>query len=39
MKLTYIFHSGFAVETQSCVLVFDYWMDPRRLYAGDSVQG
>ena len=28
MKLTYIFHSGFAVETQSCVLVFDYWMDP-----------
>lgn len=23
-----IFHSGFAVETQSCVLVFDYWMDP-----------
>ena len=28
MKLTYIFHSGFAVETQSCVLVFDYRMDP-----------
>lgn len=28
MKLTYIFHSGFAVKTQSCVLVFDYWMDP-----------
>ena len=28
MKLTYIFHSGFVVETQSCVLVFDYWMDP-----------
>ena len=28
MKLTYIFHSCFVVETQSCVLVFDYWMDP-----------
>lgn len=28
MKLTYIFHSGFAVETHSCILVFDYWMDP-----------
>ena len=28
MRLTYIFHSGFAVETRSCILVFDYWMDP-----------
>lgn len=28
MKLTYIFHSGFALETQRCILVFDYWMDP-----------
>lgn len=29
MKLTYIFHSGFAVETQSCVLVFDFgWIPP-----------
>lgn len=28
MKLTYIFHSGFAVETDSSVLIFDYWMDP-----------
>lgn len=27
-EIDYIFHSGFAVETQSCVLVFDYWMDP-----------
>ena len=34
MKLTYIFHSCFVVETQSCVLVFDYWMDP-----ADSIQG
>lgn len=28
MKLTYIFHSGFVLETASCILVFDYWMDP-----------
>ena len=28
MKLTYIYHSGFAIETESCVLIFDYWMDP-----------
>ena len=28
MQLTYIFHSGFALETDSCMLVFDYWMDP-----------
>ena len=28
MKLTYIFHSGFAIETETCLLVFDYWRDP-----------
>lgn len=28
MKLTYIFHSGFVLEAEHCVLVFDYWMDP-----------
>jgi len=28
MELTYIFHSGFALETELCILVFDYWMDP-----------
>lgn len=28
MTITYIFHSGFALETDSCILVFDYWMDP-----------
>ena len=28
MKLTYLFHSGFALETDTCVLVFDYWKDP-----------
>ena len=30
MKLTYIFHSGFALETDSCILIFDYWQDPAR---------
>lgn len=28
MKLTYLFHSGFAVEGDSAILVFDCWMDP-----------
>ena len=28
MKIHYIFHSGFVVETDEAVLVFDYWMDP-----------
>lgn len=28
MTITYIFHSGFAVETDSSILVFDFWMDP-----------
>ncbi|MBO7471247.1 MAG: MBL fold metallo-hydrolase [Bacteroidaceae bacterium] len=28
MTLTYIFHSGFALETELSVLVFDYWHDP-----------
>lgn len=28
MRLTYIFHSGFLLETERCFLVFDYWMDP-----------
>jgi len=28
MKLTYIFHSGFALETEHAILIFDFWMDP-----------
>lgn len=28
MKLTYIYHSGFTVETEDCFLVFDWWKDP-----------
>lgn len=31
MKLTYIFHSGFVLEAERCVLVFDYWMDPAQV--------
>lgn len=27
MNLTYIFHSGFWLETEQCQLVFDYWID------------
>ena len=30
MRLTYIFHSGFALETDDAILVFDYWLDPAR---------
>ena len=28
MKLTYIFHSGFVLETNQSILIFDFWMDP-----------
>lgn len=28
IEVTYLFHSGFAVEMTKCILVFDYWMDP-----------
>ena len=28
MKLTYIFHSGFMLEAEKSILIFDYWMDP-----------
>lgn len=28
MTIRYIFHSGFIVETERCILIFDYWMDP-----------
>lgn len=31
MRLTYIFHSGFALETSDSILVFDCWMDPARV--------
>ena len=28
LRLTYIFHSCFALETEKAILLFDYWMDP-----------
>lgn len=28
MQITYIFHSCFVLETDSCILIFDYWLDP-----------
>lgn len=37
IELTYIFHSCFILETEKCILIFDYWMDPsdamRRVFA------
>ena len=30
MKLTYLFHSGFVLETTTCYVVFDYWIDPAK---------
>lgn len=34
MKLTYIFHSGFSVETERCIMIFDFWMDPADVLPG-----
>lgn len=31
MTLRYIFHSGFVLETEQCILIFDYWMDPENV--------
>ncbi|MBQ9678222.1 MAG: MBL fold metallo-hydrolase [Prevotella sp.] len=28
MTITYIFHSGFVLETEKSILIFDYWLDP-----------
>ena len=28
MTFTYIFHSGFIVETSEYILIFDAWIDP-----------
>ena len=27
MTLTYVFHSGFVLETEKSILIFDYWLD------------
>ena len=34
MTLTYIFHSGFVLETEQSILVFDYWHDPSGVMDG-----
>ena len=34
MTLTYIFHSGFVLETELSILLFDYWMDPSGVMDG-----
>ena len=34
MKLTYIFHSGFVLETEQSTIVFDYWLDPSSVMEG-----
>ena len=34
MTLTYIFHSGFVLETEHSILVFDYWLDPSGVMEG-----
>lgn len=31
MTLTYIFHSGFALDTEKCLIIFDYWLDPEHI--------
>lgn len=31
MTLTYVFHSGFVLEADRCILIFDFWMDPARV--------
>ena len=34
MTLTYIFHSGFVLETEQSILILDYWMDPSGVMDG-----
>ena len=36
MTLTYIFHSGFVLEAEQSILVFDYWLDPSGVYVFSS---
>lgn len=37
MKVTYIYHSGFAVELERCVLLFDYYMGELPMWEVDKV--
>lgn len=34
MNLTYIFHSGFVLETEQSLIIFDFWLDPEHLMPG-----
>lgn len=34
MKITFVYHSCFAVETDRCILVFDFWKDPAGVIPG-----
>lgn len=38
MKIFYIYHSGFAVETKNYKLVFDYYMEPKKNSGGFKVE-
>ena len=31
MKLTYIYHSGFAIEGRGITIIIDYWRDPHNI--------
>lgn len=35
IQLTYIWHDGFLLETDSCDIVFDFWKDPMSADQGD----
>ena len=34
MDIYYLFHSGFAVKSESCTVVFDFWHDPSKTLPG-----
>lgn len=36
MKITYYYQSGFSVELDHCVLVFDYWQEPLKTWSADK---
>lgn len=31
MKITYIYHSSFVIETEKITIIFDYWKDPAQI--------
>ena len=37
MKIFYIYHSGFAIETENYKLVFDYYMEPKKNSGGFKI--